>query len=188
MHITILSASPRENSASLRVAKAIQKQLNEHTTEVIDFHENDIPMVGRGTLEPNSLTEFQQRWVNSLKAAQLILCVVPEYNWIMPGEWIDAWHQTGKPPFAHLLDGKVFAVVGVSAGRGGRLPALETQQLLNKLISFLGQTSIVAPAIFESHETEKNVDENGNLIGGDIYQSALQRFLRLVIETTEHWK
>ena len=192
MNIAILSASPRADSASLRVAKAVKLQIEtsytaEHTTTLIDFHENDIPMIGRGDLRPDSLTAFQQRWVDTLNAAQLVICIVPEYNWIMPGEWIDAWHQTGKTAFAHLFDGRVFAVIGVSSGRGGRRPALETQQLLNKLISFLGQSSVVAPALFESHETEKNVDEQGRLIGADIYRAGLDRFLQLALKTAERW-
>lgn len=192
MNIAILSASPRADSASLRVAKAVKLQIeasyaDRHKTTLIDFHENDIPMVGRGELRPDSLTAFQQRWVDTLNAAQLVICIVPEYNWIMPGEWIDAWHQTAKTDFAHLFDGKVFAVIGVSSGRGGRRPALETQQLLNKLISFLGQSSVVAPALFESHETERNVDKQGGLVGVDIYRSGLDRFLQLAIKTAERW-
>jgi chromate reductase len=192
MNIAILSASPRENSASLRVAKAVNLQLKavdkeDHNISLIDFRENDIPMVGRGELNPHALTPFQRRWIDTLQSAQLVICVVPEYNWIMPGEWIDAWHQTGRTTFAHLFDGKVFAVIGVSSGRGGRRPALETQQLLNKLISFLGQSSVVAPAIFESHETEQNVDEQGRLFGTDVYRTGLERFLKLALNTAKRW-
>jgi chromate reductase len=189
MNALIISASPRVDSSSIKVARAIQRLIEKEGTdgEIIDFLENDIPGVGRGSLDPHRLTAFQRRWVEGLGRAELVICVVPEYNWMMPGEWIDALHQTGVTEFAHLFHGRVFAVVGVSSGRGGRRPAIETHLILNKLISFLGQESIVAPAIFESHETGKCLNEKGESLGNALYDGGLQRFVNLSLRTARRW-
>lgn len=189
MHTLIVSASPRADSSSIRVARALERIIRNESIpcEMIDFRENDIPSVGRGSLDPNNLTSFQKRWVDGLDRASLVICAVPEYNWLMPGEWVDALHQTGTKPFAHLFHNRVFAVVGVSSGRGGRRPAIETHIILNKLISFLGQEGIVSPAIFESHETDRCLNEKGDSLGNPLYDAGLKRFVDLSLKTATRW-
>lgn len=185
MHIRalVISASPRTDSSSLRVARCLQHLLDQHhiETRLVDFQESDIPCVGRGAMDPEHLSPFQERWIGGLRGAHLVLCAVPEYNWTLPGLWLDALHQTGVHAFADVFGGRVFATVGVSSGRGGRRPALLTNTVLAKLISFLGQDSVVAPGIFESHETASCLTRDGRSLGNQAYDAGLQRFLDAAI-------
>lgn len=185
----IISASPRADSSSLRVARAMDQYLRSRGIpgSILDFEKSDIPPVGRGSLDPQRLTAFQQAWISGLRSAQLILCVVPEYNWTLPGLWLDALHQTGVDAFTDVFAGRTFATAGVSSGRGGRRPALLTNTVLNKLISFLGQDSMVAPGILESHETASCLDAEGRSLGNAAYDRRLQHFLDAAVATASRW-
>ena len=190
MQISVISGSPRKDSNSLRVARAIQRTLTEkghNCSRPVDFHEADIPLVGRGSLEANSLTSFQENLVSAIRSSRLVIWVVPEYNWITSGEVINAIHQLGNKDLGDVFHDRVFAMVGVSTGRGGRRPAIELQTLTNKMISFLDKRGIVSPRLMESHETEKNLGPEGESLGNAIYEKTLNSFLDYSLEITEIW-
>jgi chromate reductase, NAD(P)H dehydrogenase (quinone) len=180
LKISIISASPRKASNSLRVAQRI-KQILEHKNlqeiSICDFENYDIPAVGQGDLDQDQLTDFQQKLIDTWAAGELIIFVVPEYNWNTAPQLINAIDQLGGKPFEYLFNEKVFAFCGVSSGRGGRMPALQMTTLFNKIISFTNQYAIVSPKIYESHETAKNVDEHGNSLGNSFYDKPLEQFI-----------
>jgi chromate reductase, NAD(P)H dehydrogenase (quinone) len=117
-----------------------------------------------------------------------VVFTLPEYNWTNGGEFVNMIHQLGIKPFAHLFDQKVFALVGVSAGRGGRVPAIDANVLISKVISFTGGYSVVSPKIFEAHEVHKNIDAAGNLLGNDIFDAAMTDFVDYSLKVANQWK
>jgi chromate reductase len=190
MKVAVISTSPRMGSNSLKVAKYIQFLVEEQGVNEVglaNFENVDIPMVGRGSLDQDNLTPFQQNLIATWGAADVVIFTVPEYNWITSGELINAMHQLGGKPFAHLFDKKVFALVGVSSGRGGRRPALEITTLTNKLISFLNKYSIISPKLFESHETGDNLTEDGESIGNNIYEHGASDFVQYTLRIAKQW-
>lgn len=189
MNIAIISTSPRKDSNSLKVARYIKSVLAEQEDDLSLFHfeEVDIPMVGRKKLDQENLSEFQQRLIKVWGEADLVIFTIPEYNWTTSGELINAMHQLGSKPFAELFNGKVFALVGVSSGRGGRRPCLEMNILINKLISFLNQYSILSPKIFESHDTGKNLDAEGVSTGNEIYEKGVKDFVNYTLRIATQW-
>lgn len=190
MKIAILATSPRDGSNSLKAAKYLQHLLsNVGYTEVglFDFRELDIPLVGRGELDKNHLSPAQAKLLSIWKPAELVFFVVPEYNWITGGELINALHQLGSHDFADLFDDKVFAFTGVSNGRGGRRPCLEISVILNKLISILGGYGVISPKIFESHETQLNLDADGVFIGNPIYEKSAREFVDYSLTIADRW-
>ncbi|WP_266364319.1 NAD(P)H-dependent oxidoreductase [Tellurirhabdus rosea] len=190
MKTVIMSASPRAQSGSLRVAHFLEKILKEHeTTEVsvVSFEHYDVPLVGQGQLDPDNLTDFQQTVLNAWKEADLVFFLVPEYNWTTSPQLLNLLHQAGGPKFAHLFDNKVFAVAGTSGARGGRVPALEVTTVLNKLINFLNKYSIVSPRIWESHETSLNLNESGESTGNAIYEKAARAFVEYSLNVAQRW-
>lgn len=189
MKTAIISTSPRQESNSLKVARYLESKFSEQVSDirVLDFEKIDIPMVGRGDLDPDQLSPFQQKFLSTWGEADLIVFVIPEYNWITSGELINAIHQVGNKTFAHLFNDKVFAMVGVSSGRGGRRPCLEITVMVNKLISFLNQHSIVSPKIYESHETGKNLTPEGESTGNAIYEKGMQDFVNYTLHTARRW-
>ncbi|PWJ60289.1 chromate reductase [Dyadobacter jejuensis] len=189
MKIAIISTSPRQGSNSLKVAKYMAKSLanTEHRIRVANFEEIDIPMVGRSSLKASALTQFQSNLIDIWKEAELVIFVIPEYNWITSGELINALHQLGQKDFSYLFDNKVFALAGVSRGRGGRRPCTEIGTVLGKLISFLNQHSVISPLILESHETHNQLADDGTSLGNAFYEKSAQKFLDYSLTIANRW-
>jgi chromate reductase len=190
MNIAIIATSPRKNSNSLRFSNYLQKLAQtagyENVT-VVDFHHFDIPSVGRGTINKESLTDFQSELLSAWTAADLVFFITPEYNFTVNGDLLNALHQLGSKDFAHLFHDKVFALAGVSSGRGGKIPCLELTTVINKIINFSHQYSVVSPRIFESHETHKNLDDKADSTGNKVYEDGVKAFLDYSLEVTKRW-
>ena len=190
MNIAIIATSPRKNSNSLRFSKYLQKVLQTsdiQNTTIVDFHHFDIPSVGRGIINKEALTDFQRELLTAWEKADLVFFVTPEYNFTVNGDLLNALHQLGSKDFAYLFNNKVFALAGVSSGRGGKTPCLELTTVINKIINFSNQYSVVSPRIFESHETHKNLDENADSVGNKIYEDGVKAILDYSLEVTNRW-
>ncbi len=189
MTITIISTSSRPASNSLRFSLFLRNVLTEkgHEVTIIDFEHYDIPFVGQGFLKTETLTPFQQDLVSAWEAADVVFFALPEYNWTAPPQATNLIHQTGGPAFKHLFANKVFAMVGVSNGRGGRQPALDMTTVTNKIISFTNSFSIVSPKLYESHETDKNLDETGEFIGHEVYDRTARAFIDYTLTVAQRW-
>jgi chromate reductase, NAD(P)H dehydrogenase (quinone) len=190
MNIAIIATSPRKNSNSLRFSNYLQKiaQLSGYEdVTVVDFHHFDIPSVGRGTVNKDALTDFQSELITAWGNADLVFFVTPEYNFTVNGDLLNAFHQLGSKDFAYLFNNKVFAFAGVSSGRGGKVPCLELTTVVNKIINFSNQYSVVSPRIYESHETHKNLDENSDSVGNLIYENSVKAFVDYALEVTKRW-
>lgn len=190
MKIALISTSSRKNSNSLRFVNYVRHLLSaegQHEVSVVTFEHYDIPFVGQGSVKPDQLTPFQQELTSAWEAADLVLFAMPEYNWTAPPQATNAIHQLGGPSFKHLFENKVFAMVGISNGRGGRQPALDMTTVMNKIISFTNSYSIVSPKLYESHETDKNLDENGQFVGHDVYERTVNAFLTYTLNVANRW-
>ena len=190
MNIAIIATSPRKNSNSLRFSKYLQKVLSAEgfeSTTVVDFHHFDIPSVGRGVINKDELTPFQSELIGAWEKADLVFFVSPEYNWTVNGDLLNALHQLGSKDFMHLFDNKVFALAGVSNGRGGKIPCLELTTVINKIINFTHQYSVVSPRIYESHETSSNLDEHSESTGNKIYEFTVKSFVEYAVAVAQRW-
>lgn len=190
MNIALISTSSRSTSNSLRFVKYLKHVLTEgsqHEVSVVTFEQYDIPFVGQGSVKKDSLTAFQQELIGAWEAADLVFFAMPEYNWTAPPQATNLIHQLGGPAFKHLFENKVFAMVGVSSGRGGRQPALDMTTVLNKIISFTNSYSIISPKLYESHETDKNLDENGQFIGHEVYERTARAFIDYTLNVAQRW-
>lgn len=159
----------------------------QHEVSIVSFEEYDIPLVGQESVKKDALTPFQHSLISSWESADLVIFAMPEYNWTAPPQATNAIHQLGGPAFKHLFNNKVFAMVGISNGRGGRQPALDMTTVVNKIISFTHSYSIVSPKLYESHETDKNLDENGHFIGHEVYERTAKAFLDYTLTVAQRW-
>lgn len=190
MKVAIVSTSPRANSNTLRFCKFVQIVLQEngqHDATVIDFAHYDLPFVGTAWLKPETLTPFQQEFITGWAEADLVFFASPEYNWTATPQVINAFHSLGGPAFKHLFENKVFAMAGVSNGRGGRQPALDMTTVLNKVISFTNSFSVISPKLYESHETDKNLDAAGQFVGNEIYDRTVRAFVDYTLTVAQRW-
>ncbi len=188
--IALISTSSRRGSNALRFVNYLRHVLAEegqYEVMIVSFEDYDIPFIGQGTVRKESLTSFQQELVNVWEAADLVIFAMPEYNWTAPPQATNLIHQLGGPAFKHLFDNKVFAMAGISNGRGGRQPALDMTTVVNKLVSFTNSYSIVSPKLYESHETDKNLDENGHFIGHKLYDRTARAFLTYTLSVGQRW-
>jgi chromate reductase len=190
MNISIISGSARANNNTIRVGYALKKIFEQagHQTSLVDFMQYDIPLINQGDLQPELLSTFQQSLVTSMKNADLCIIITPEYNWSTTPEILNFLHRLGDKAFAPIFDKKVFSMVGVSTGKGGKAPALHLVSILNKIISFLDLNSVVSPKIFESHFTKEVIDESGNLQGNALYNKGIIDFVDYNIRVAKRWK
>jgi chromate reductase len=188
MKITIVSGSARENNNTIRVALALKKMLEQaHEVQVIDFNHYDIPFLSQGGFKPTTLTEFQAHCVTALDDSNLILFVSPEYNWSTTPELLNLLHCLGTAPFKNALQNKVFSFVGVSTGKGGKAPAIQLMQIVNKLIGFSQTESIVSAKIFEVHFVKEVLDENGNSLGNQLFDNGFKEYLNYTLDIAKRW-
>ena len=189
MNITILSASPLSNSNSMRFCMMLQKKLalKGHHVEIIDFEKFDIPFMNKGEVDPENLNAFQKELIDSVTNARLVFICSPEYNWMPSAELINMFHQLGDRKFKPFFDNKVFAIAGISSGKGGKMPCIQITYVLNKLINFLDCDSIVSSRNFESHFTHKELSEDGDILGNEMYEKGVDAFLNFALRTTERW-
>jgi len=178
--ITILSGSPRKNSNTLKVAKALRNVLLErHANEnvrIIDYHGFDIPGANQGLISPNNLSEWQKDLYESCVESDLLFILTPEYNWFPSAEIIQTIHVMASRPFKEMWNNKVIATCGVSNGRGGRMPAVQLSYTLNKIISVFNFESVVSAKMFESQFTDQVLDQDGRSLGNDEYMNGLRLY------------
>ena len=190
MKIAIIATSPRANSNTLRFGKFLQHILAEsgtHTISLIDFAHYDLPLVGTASVKPDMLTPFQQELTTAWGNADLVFFASPEYNWTATPQIINAFHVLGGPGFKSLFNNKVFAMAGTSNGRGGRQPALDMTTVLNKVVSFTNNYSVISPKLYESHETDKNLDADGQFIGHEVYDRTVRAFVDYSLTVAARW-
>jgi chromate reductase len=188
--ITILSGSPRKNSNTLRVARAIQ-HLAKHSGEeirVIDFNGFDIPSANVGSVNKDALSEWQKSLYESCRDSEMVFILTPEYNWFPSAEIVHMIHSMAATQFRDMWDNKVFATCGTSSGRGGRMPAVQLSYTLNKILNVFNCESVVSPKIFESQFTSQVLDEEGKSLGNEEYMKGLKAFVDFNLKLKKRWK
>jgi chromate reductase len=190
--ICILCGSSRQNSNTARVGKAISRLLQNagfSAEEILmpDFTQYNIPFSNGGRLIPENLNGFQTDAYKALSQSKIVFILSPEYNWFPTAEIINLINQFGNRQFLDCWQNKVFATVGISSGRGGRIPAVQLGTVLNKLIGFMNCHSIVSAKIFESQFTPAVLDENGNSMNNAEYDKGLEEFVSYTLKLSERF-
>lgn len=186
MKVGIISGSSRSGNNTLRVAKAISKELP--GSEIVDFQDYDIPVFNGKGLDKGNESRFQKDLIRVMNDSDLLFILTPEYNWFPSAEIVNMIHTLGNGTYKHLFDNKVIATVGVSAGRGGRMPAVQLGYVLNKVISFLNLNSVVSPKNFEAQEIFSTTDSDGVLQENDTYNEGFRSFLEYSVKLAKRWQ
>lgn len=187
MNITLLACSPRQKSNTFRLAKAIQNtlKLQNQNVSLIDFAESDIALSNQGALNPNST--FQKNLISALQGPGLVFFLTPEYNWMPSAESMNFINRFAGNPHLNLFDNKVFAVAGISAGRGGRMPAVALGTTLNKVIGYFDLNSFVSGKIFEAQFVPKTISDGGELLDNDAFNQGLFSFIDVNLNYAKKW-
>ncbi len=173
----------------MRFSRMLQNKLTPlgHHCTIIDFEKYDIPFMNKGKVDLAHLNDFQKELIDSVSKASLVFICSPEYNWMPSAELVNMFHQIGGKPFKHFFDHKVFAVAGISNGKGGKMPCIQITYVLNKLINFLDCESVVSSRNFESHFTDKELTPEGGIVGNEMYEKGINAFVTFALRTSERW-
>ncbi len=189
IQVAVLSGSSRPNNNTHRVALAVKRIAGQMgaNAQVIDFKQFDIPFLNQGSIHPHQLTQFQQELIDAMHQANLIVMISPEYNWFPSAELINMIHQLGNGTFRHLFDNKTFAFVGVSTGRGGRMPTIQLSYVIDKLINVFETNSVTCPKKFESQFTTQVLNELGESLGNLEYDKGIEKFMSYSLQLATKW-
>jgi chromate reductase len=189
MKVLVLSTSPRAG-LTLRFSQYLVRLLTETHPDLkvslIDFREFDLRPSGKGNF-PDQDSPFQQNLLKQWAEARLIVFCSPEYNWTASAETFVLMERLGSRQFRNYFENKVFAVAGVSSGRGGRQPALDISRVLSKIIGFIPVESIVSSKILEVHDTGMNLDEHSLSRGNPVFEQAAGEFADYSIRLADRW-
>jgi NAD(P)H-dependent FMN reductase len=120
--ITIIAATNRPNSNTLKVAKYYQKQLKEKGVETNIFSLEHLPVDVLNTDMYGKRSEEFQKIQDMISDTEKFLFIMPEYNGSYPGVLkvlIDACN------FPDSFYDKKAALVGVSSGKYGNIRGVE---------------------------------------------------------------
>lgn len=189
MKVLILSTSPRKG-LTLRFCQylrtVIESQHPGSIVSLMDFCSFDVSISSQDEF-PQPASDFQMQLLAEWKSASLIIICSPEYNWTASAASFVLLERMGTRSFRELFENKVFALAGVSSGRGGRQPALDLSRVLSKIIGFLSASSIVSPKILEVHDAAINLDEQANSQGHAAFEQAVGSFASYSMATAERW-
>ncbi len=130
--ITIISATNRPNSNTLKIARNYAQLMGKQGVEykLFSFEQLPVDLIASDLYNKRS-ENFQQLLNEFIIPAQKIVFIVPEYNGSFPGVlkvFLDAVHPDTNR-------GKKVALVGVSSGRAGNLRGLDH---LTGILHYLG--------------------------------------------------
>lgn len=190
MNVCILAGSPRTNSLTLRLSKAISHRVGEagHTPVIVDFAHFDLQSEAQGENDLLADTPFRQNLRKSMADADVVVVVSPEYNWMPSAELLTFVNEFGGRSFADMWNNKVFALAGCSNGRGGRQPVILLAQNIGKILNFMDFDSFIAPKVFESQFTQHAIDEEGQSTGNADYDKGLNAFVNSALRFGARWK
>ena len=153
--ITIISATNRPNSNSLKIAR-LYSQLMEKmgiTSKILSLEQVPVD-IAFNELFSNRSEEFQKLLDTYIIPSQKYVIIAPEYNGSFPGVFkvfIDAMHP-------ELIREKKVALIGVSNGRAGTLRGLDH---LTGIFHYLGV--FVHPNKLPISSVSTLLDEQGNI-------------------------
>jgi chromate reductase, NAD(P)H dehydrogenase (quinone) len=187
MYCLILSGSARKNSNTLRFSNAVHKIITEqnHESHVVDFNEYDFPNFNQGSIDWENPSDFQLKIRDHFSKAQIVFVHSPEYNWMPSAEILQFFNQFATNKHLPLFHNKVFAMAGTSSGRGGRMPAVQLSNVVNKILGFFDGNAIVSPKIFEAQFVPQVIAEDGSLQENLEFNKGIRAFVQGNLALTE---
>ncbi len=168
MRIAIISASPRANSVTHRVALFLQnhlKQRTDHEIDMIDVRDYEMPLLQEVWTSVEKTPDPFKPLAEKMFGAEAFIMVTPEYN------------GTYTPAMKVIFDQfpkqsrKTFGIVTASPGAMGGMRATQQMQLLvAALFGILSPYMLVVPGV------DKKFDEAGNL-QDDHFRKAIDTFV-----------
>ena len=180
MYCLILSGSARKNSNTLRFSNAVHKLIQDqnHESHVVDFNAYDFPNFNQKGIDWQNPSDFQLKIREHFSKAQVVFVHSPEYNWMPSAEILQFFNQFATSQHIPLFHNKVFAIAGTSNGRGGRMPAVQLSNVINKILGFFGGNAVVSPKIFEAQFVPHVIAEDGSLQENQDFNKGISAYVQ----------
>ena len=153
--ITIISATIRPNSSTLKVAQQYIRLMEKHGLKYKLLSLEQLPHdIAFNELFGKRSSAFQEILNEYIIPSQKFVMIVPEYNGSFPGIlkiFIDAMHPD-------VIRGKKIGLIGVSSGRAGNLRGLDN---LTGILHHIGM--FIYPYKLPISSVLTLLDEHGNL-------------------------
>ena len=175
--IATICGSLRKDSFNRKVLTAIERIAPEHWR----FHHTNlatIPLYNEDTEkegDPPSVVEFKE----SIRKADGVLIVTPEYNTGIPGVLKNALDWASRPSKDSVLIHKPFAIAGATPGNGG---TAQSQAQVRQTLLAMNAYTLPGPKILIGRVHEK-INGTTGLFDDDQTLHYLDRFLK----TFEGW-
>jgi len=179
MHIVAISGSLRLSSCNTGILRAMKDQLPAgHTMDIIV---PDLPLFNQDLERPDLVPEAVKEYRARLKAADVFLFGLSEYNFSMSGAAKNAidWGSRGSDG-GNLFNDKAAAVVSSGGGVGGQRAAAHFRDSALFLNLHVMNKPELSARIFQN-PSPFNL-ENGDLVGADERASAAK-----VLEALIEW-
>ena len=172
LKISIISASTRSNSQSLRVSKYLQKILDKYDvdTHLLDLNELKLPIyddTGEG--------DWKKNWQDvskELDSSDGFVVVSPEWDGMASVGWFNLLHYVNRE-LAH----KPLMLVAVSSGMGGAYPIAQMKEMGQKNKHF-----VLVPENLRFSNVKDLFDEEGSEIIVESVKARSEYTLKLLIE------
>jgi chromate reductase len=173
--IAVIVGSLRKESFNLKVAKSLM----ELAPSSLSF---DIVSIGDLAMFNEDLEDTPpQEWVafrESVKSADGVLFLTPEYNRSVPGVLKNAIDVGSRPYGENAFDGKPAAVVSVSPSAIG---AFGANHHLRQSLVFLNMPTMAQPEAYIGGVADLYNEE------GSLTNSSTKKFLKDFIKAFENW-
>ncbi|WEK55903.1 MAG: NAD(P)H-dependent oxidoreductase [Candidatus Cohnella colombiensis] len=173
MKIAAIVGSNRKESFNLKLTKFIQQRYaGKFDLEIVSI--TDLPFYNQEieNTPPEAVTTFKSK----IKAADLVLWVVPEYNATVPGIMINAIDWLSR--VEKVMTGKPSWIIGASMGNLGTVKA---QMHLRAVLFTIGSPLLPSNEVYVGAVHEK-IDASGTLI----HEPTVQ-YLDLVVNNLITW-
>lgn len=172
--IAIIVGSLRKESFNRQFAQAIARMGSaEFAFELVSIA--DLPLYNQDAdgQEVDSVKRFRE----SVRQADGVLFVTPEYNRSIPGALKNALDQGSRPYGQSVWAGKPAAVAGVSVGAIGTALA---QQHLRNILAYLDMPTLAQPEMF-IHAKEGLFAPDGSI------GEASHKFVQGFVDKLQNW-
>ena len=154
--IAVIVGSLRRDSINRKLAGALmQLAPPEFNCEVLEI--GDLPLYHQD--DDGNQAATVKRFKQSIRAAQGVLFVTPEYNRSIPGVLKNAIDHASRPYGESAWTGKPAGVLGASIGSMGTSMA---QQHLRNILAALDVPTLGLPEVF-LHAKDGFFDDSGNI-------------------------
>lgn len=166
--IAVLVGSLRQDSINGQLARALVRLAPAGVTfEFVAI--GSLPLYNQDSDDHEPVPEVAV-FRDSIRAADGVLFVTPEYNRSIPGVLKNALDQGSRPPGQSVWAGKSAAVIGVSRGGPGTSMA---QQHLRNVLSFLAMHTLPQPEMYIQWS-------DGLIVDGEVGPDSREHFQRFM--------